>query len=490
MAYAGPLAAMVQRWDGSPMYSYAYTVPPIALYLLWSRREELRRQPSRPARLAGGIVIAGALTLLALGQVAAFQVVQQVSFLIALVGIVIFLFGMTHLRIYGPALAYLLFMIPLWDVFTEPLHWPFQNNSAKLGIALLHAIGIPAYREGTVIALPGVTLEVARQCSGVNYLVAVLALALPLSLLRLRQWWRRVVLIMTATVIAALANGLRVALIGALAHWEIGSPLHGPFHMLHGLFVAAVGYIVLFVGLHVLQRQEKSPAVIDSPAPASGSQHPTWTTQAAATLALVFWLVALLGTRTMAVPVALATPLDRLPLQLGTWTIAPHSIASEDPPANWRGADSQLFRQYRRTDGLTASVGIWYFESQRQDHEIVNANVAALHRNAVTRTIRLGDGSTLTANIVRTGSDIGIFWYELDGVPEASQHVAKLRSLWTAFTSRRSNGAAIMLRSAADGRSETETLRALDELAGQVHEALSRQWRSAEPEVATSQEAA
>jgi EpsI family protein len=486
MAYAGPLAAMVQRWDGSPMYSYAYTVPPIALYLLWSRREELRRQPSRPARLAGGIVIAGALTLLALGQVAAFQVVQQVSFLIALAGIVIFLFGMTHLRIWAPALSYLLFMIPLWDVFTEPLHWPFQNNSAKLGVALLHTIGIPAYREGTVIALPGVTIEVARQCSGVNYLVAVLALALPLSLLRLRQWWRRMLLVTVAMGIAALANGLRVALIGALAHWEIGSPLHGPFHVLHGLFVAAVGYIVLFVGLRVLEAREKPAPVTEASAEPAAPPHPMWTTPTVTGLAIVFWSVALLSTRTMAVPVALATPLDRLPLQLGSWTIAPLANVNEDPPADWNSADSQIFRRYRTNDGRTASVGIWYFESQRQDHEIVNAKVGVLHRNAVSHTMTIGNGSTLTVNIVRAGSDIGIFWYELDGVPEASQHVAKLRSLWTALTSRRSNGAAIMLRSPLDGHSETETLRALGELAGHVHAALARQWRSAEPRITPS----
>jgi EpsI family protein len=394
---------------------------------------------------------------------------------------VFFLFGMTHLRICAPALAYLLFMIPLWDVFTEPLHWPFQNNSAKLGVALLHAIGIPAYREGTVIALPGVTIEVARQCSGVNYLVAVLALALPLSLLRLHQRWRRVVLVTTASAIAALGNGLRVALIGALAHWEIGSPLHGPFHMLHGLFVAVVGYVVLFVGLRVLEGRVQPAGATDSRADAATLRHPTWTTRATTGLAVVFWIVALLGTRTTAVPVALATPLDRLPLQLGAWTITPLAVVNEDPPADWSGADSQIFRRYQRTEGPTASVGIWYFESQRQNHEIINAKVAALHRNAASRTIPLGNRSMLTVNIVRIGNDVGIFWYELDGAPEASQHVAKLRSLWTAFTSRRSNGAAIMLRTSLAGKSESEALHALDDLARQVHAALARQWRTVQP---------
>ncbi len=479
-AYARPLAAMVQRWD-SPMYSYAYMVPPIALFLLWSRRQELQEHPSRPARLTGGVVLASALIVLTLGQVAALQVVQQLSFLIALVGLVLFLFGWAHLRICAPALGYLLFMVPLWDAFTEPLHWPFQNYSATLGVALLHGIGIPAYREATVIALPNMTIEVARQCSGVNYLVAVLALAVPLSFIRLRGWWRPLVLIAASTVIAALANGLRVALISALAHWEFTSALHGPMHVLHGLFVAAVGYVVLFVGLHFLETRQETTPVVPTPAATTPMVQSMWTARVATSLAVVFWVVALLGTRTGAVPVALATPLDRLPLQLGTWVIEPLPVSADDTPAEWSGADSQILRRYQGGDGRSATLGIWYFEAQRQDHEIVSSKVGPLHRGATTHVITLGDGSTLTTNVVRSNKNLGIFWYELDGVPEASQHAAKLRSLWTALVSRRSNGAVIMLRSSVEARSDADVLRALDDLAGQVHAALARLWRHAQP---------
>src|SRR5687767_11192973 len=84
VAYADPLTAMERTWDGSPMYSYAYTVPPIALYLMWSRRQTLRRFAPRPAWILGGLVLATALFLLVVGELAAIQVIQQLSFLIAL----------------------------------------------------------------------------------------------------------------------------------------------------------------------------------------------------------------------------------------------------------------------------------------------------------------------------------------------------------------------------------------------------------------------
>ncbi|MGH9345840.1 MAG: exosortase, partial [Vicinamibacterales bacterium] len=364
MLYARPLSAMVSLWNVSPMYSYAFTVPLISLFILWSRREDFRRRQPAPARRAGGAVLAAALVLVVLGEAATVQVVQQFSFLVAVVGLVVFLFGLGYLKIAAPALAYLLFMIPFWDTFTEPLHWPFQNNSAQLGVAMLHAAGIPAYREGTVIALSNITIEVARACSGVNYLIAVLALALPLSYLRLRGTWRRLALISSALAIAGLANGLRVALIGALAYLEIGSPLHGPFHVLHGLFVAGVGYFALFAGLHLLESSQRAAASGDAvQAPRVST---SWRMGDAFGLALVFWTLAFVGLSPRSVPVALAMPLDDLPSQLGAWQADRLRVDGPAGVAAWNDADWQLRRRYYGPGGQAATVDVWYFEAQQQ----------------------------------------------------------------------------------------------------------------------------
>ena len=110
----------------------------------------------------------------------------------------------------------------------------------------------------------------ARACSGVNYLIAVLALGLPLAYLYLRSWWRRAVLIAAALLIAAAANSLRVAMIGALVYYDLGAPLHGPAHVLHGLFVSAIGHVALFVGLWLLGSREQRAA---ADAPAAASRH-------------------------------------------------------------------------------------------------------------------------------------------------------------------------------------------------------------------------
>ena len=144
------------------------------------RREALAALTPQPSWALGSVVLLRRRCCMTIaGRAGGIQVLEQLAFLVSL----------TARRAHAvrrrrtsasrwAALAYLLLMVPLWDGFTEPLHEPFQQRSAAIGIWLLHGIGIPAFREGTFITLPNLQIEVARVCSGVNYLVAVVALGL------------------------------------------------------------------------------------------------------------------------------------------------------------------------------------------------------------------------------------------------------------------------------------------------------------------------
>ena len=451
LAFRDPILAMAAQWDGSPMYSYGYVIPFISGYLVWTRREQFTRRPVAPSRLAGGAIVLGSLAALAIGRLNAIQILEQLSFVSAIVGIVLFVFGRSYLMLAAPAIAYLLFMVPFWDAFTEPLHWPFQVNSAKLGVAMMHAIGVPVYREGTIIALPNLVMEVARECSGVNYLVAVLALALPMALLKLEQGWRRVVLIGSSLIVAALANSLRVALIGTLAYYEVGSPLHGPFHVLHGLFVAGIGFVVIFVGLRLLEgtAPQAAPAAVANVSNSSEG----WQLRDVFGLATLFWTLAFVGVAPQAIEVGLARPLETLPLQLGRWT-AVGSASADNLPASasvlaaWSGADLKLERLYRAESGQTARVEVYYFAVQRQGREIISSASADLHRQASLTQIDSGTSRQFSANAVQwpDRKETGLFWYDAAGRADAGQISAKLTTMWRALVFRRTNGAAIMLR--------------------------------------------
>ena len=466
-AHRAALAGMVEQWNVSPMYSYGFTVPLVSLFLLWSQRERFNRLTPAPARFAGGAVICVGLAMLTAGAAAGVQVVQQLAFLVSLVGVVLAVFGTAYLRTSWAAIAYLLLMIPLWDAFTEPLHWPFQERSAVIGAWILQNVGIPAHREGTFLTLPNVQLEVARACSGVNYLVAVIALGLPLAYLYLASTWRRLVLLGFAIGVAALSNGLRVALIGLLAYWEIGSPLHGPFHVLHGLFVAGVGYVALFAGLKLLSTREPDVerAVADDTRPANITRVPRLEVLA---ILAVFVLAGsgVLAREPKTVPLAGGTL--RLPIEMGEWTA---EIGRWPSPVSalWPGADSEDHRRYRHESGATADVFVGYFAKQTQDRELASFRNAGLHRRA--RPVRLGttgaDGFVANLSESSDGVDT-LFWYDMDAAIQTNQYQTKLLTTWNAIIKGRTNGAVVAITMPRQNGSP-EPAAELTELASALH---------------------
>ena len=476
-AYRDALGAMVRMWNVSPMYSYGFAVPLVSGYLLWTRREALRRLTPQPSWLTGGLVLALAIAMTIAARAGGIQIVEQLAFVVALTAAVLLLFGAVYVRVAWAAIAYLLLMIPLWDGFTEPLHEPFQQRSAAIGVWLLHVIGVPAYREGTFITLPNLQIEVARVCSGVNYLVAVVALGLPLAYVFLRDNWRRALLLVMAVVVAALSNGLRVTLICALAYYEVGSPLHGPFHVLHGLFVAGVGYAVLFAGLRVLvPKSDRQPrAIASSAAVASLSRRSRFgPLPASAVLILVFLLTGSNVLARTSRPVLLDPNTDALPAQLREWTADPVSRARRiNTPVEWPGADLEMARRYRRDDGAVVDVYLGYFTSQEQGRELVTHRSNDVHSLAAIRRVDSGRGLGFDANYLgpdRRGIS-RMFWYDLGARPETSRYLVKARTLWQAVSGARSNGAVIVLSTQAPGSSTPDGV--LAAIAAPLQEALA-----------------
>ena len=471
-----PLRGMVALWDVSPMYSYGYIVPLISAYVIWSRRAQLAALPVRPSLRVGGVLLAGWAAMVLGGGLTGIQIVQQLALVPGVVGIVICLFGLGHARVAWVGLAYLLLMIPIWDAFTEPLHVPFQNVSAAIGVEFVRLAGVPAFRHGTFIDLPTMNIEVARACSGVNYLVAVLALGLPAGYLYLRSPWRRVLLLGVALTVAALSNSLRVALICVLVYLDIGSPLHGPAHVLHGLFVAGVGHTVILAGLWYLGRGENArPVPPPSDAPPLRMRLAEVRSSGLIGLVLLFLAVGAYPHLHRPTPIPLQTSALALPPTLGEWTADPFAPAGGVDW--WQGADQQVLQQYRHPSGLSADVLVAYYGVQLQGHEVVTHLAADLHRRARPEPLIVDGGRGVTVNLAEQTADgrtrVTLFWYELDGVVESRPLRVKLRTAWHAIGRGTTNGSVVLVRSEVSEGTEPTARKALDELAQRVYASLA-----------------
>jgi exosortase len=252
-AYYQTFVRLVAYWAANDMYSYAFLVPLISGLLVWVKRDELQHVPVTSGLIPGAALAAGGLLMLLAGRTSGTNLIEQFSLVITVAGLVWLVLGGTMLRRLLFPVVYLFAMIPFWESLTSRLHPYFQLYSAAFGVAALRFFGLPVYTEGVLIQLPNVTLEVAQACSGINYLIAVLCIGIPVTHLYIRSWPRRMVIVGLAVLIALLSNGLRVAIVALLAFHDIrgaNGDIHGPFALLRSLLISGVGYVALFALIH------------------------------------------------------------------------------------------------------------------------------------------------------------------------------------------------------------------------------------------------
>lgn len=217
-SYMPSFRQLAEVWE-NPNYSHGWLVVPIALMILWVRREELAQTPVRPA-WAGWLVLLGLLGVRALLFDRNEMWTEQATIPLVASALVLALAGWRMLWKALPALAFLFFLLPLPPSINAILANPLQTLATIGSTALLQVAGLPVLSEGNVIVVGTHKLEVARACNGLSMLVSFVTLitATVLTVARDRPIWERAVLLVSSIPIALVANILRIALTAGLQH--------------------------------------------------------------------------------------------------------------------------------------------------------------------------------------------------------------------------------------------------------------------------------
>lgn len=454
-AYWEVIKMLIHQWWSDDMYSYGFLIPGISIYLIWVRRHLLRSLRPVPNYVVGLTVLILSTVLLIIGHAGGILALQEISLISTIVGLVLILLGTSFLiRLWMP-IAYLLFMIPIWEIITDRLHFPFQNLSAGIGITLLHMLGIPAYRQSIYIELPNITLEVAKVCSGLNYLIAVTAIGIPVAYLFLVEWTKRFILITCAIVVAILANSFRVALIGTLVYYGLSQDVHGPFHILQGIFVSLLGFGTIFMGTWILSRLPARGTSLHDPNIMPALQRELIHDQSSNIfrVALIVFGVFLFSGFFLQFyrpsPVPLERDLDNFPYQVENWK-GLNAEAIFNVYSNL-GVDHQLSRIYSNDALGVVQLYIGYFEYQRQGKELVNDQLFyELKQDAVTiQVVDLDNYGLVKMNQIlfsdRNNTKLILYWFDLNGRMVASPTEMRVYTALDALFHRRNSGAIFMV---------------------------------------------
>jgi exosortase len=240
---------LVRQWAADDNYTHGFLIPPLALFFAWQQRSALARAPLRPS-LWGLAGIGAAAALLVVGTMAAELFLVRLSLVLAIAGAVAFLGGLAHLRTLRFPMAFLLLMIPLPAIVFNQIAFPLQLLASEVGEVTLRAAGVPVLRDGNVLELELVRLEVAEACSGIRSLVSLVTVALIFGRFGGLSGPRLCLLAAATVPIAIAANAARVAGTGLAAHVWGQAVLEGAIHAASGTLV----FIVAVSALLALQR--------------------------------------------------------------------------------------------------------------------------------------------------------------------------------------------------------------------------------------------
>ena len=467
LLFASSLAIVVESFR-QPEFSHGYIIPVISGWIVWQRRQLIAARRG-PGAWSGWLVVAGGAGIALLCHAANLLTPPYVGLLLLLVGLPAAAWGWAAARLLVVPVAFLALAYPLPDNVHVALSVSLQELSSAIGAGVLDRLGVPVLREGNLIDLGPMQLQVAEACSGLRYLLPLISFSVLCAFIYRGPWWAKLAVVEASIPLAIVLNGLRIAVTGLVVHWGSIALAEGFLHLFEGWVVFLLALAVLFALMYAMSRLQgwrgrfvdmldfdrmagTSAAAAGSPpqgaraAPAL-AQPPLLAS--VATVAVAALLLAPLEARPSVVP-------DRpglltYPLTLGEWQGAPSFLdATIDDVL---GADDYLLADFDH-GGKTVNLWVAYYDSLL-DGSHYHSPTTCLpgagweYVEYGTRTIPAvaPTGATLLVNrgvIVKGDQRIVMyFWLELRGRAVAHLQKAKFFNLWDSIATGRSDGALV-----------------------------------------------
>ena len=242
--FADPIQGLTKAWWDDPDAGHGLLLFPVSLWLAWQAG---LRQDTRGNIGLGSAILVAAVLLRALGGLAAEFFTQRFSIWMALVGLVVFVWGFRQVLHWWLPITLLALAIPLPATITNSMAVPLQFQASRLGAGLIAWRDIAVELNGNVITIPGQRLFVAEACSGLRSLTALISLGVLIGGMWLTTLPGRAMILLLAIPVAIIVNALRIFLTAFLMYFVSPEMGTGFMHKTEGwaMFVLALGMLAL-----------------------------------------------------------------------------------------------------------------------------------------------------------------------------------------------------------------------------------------------------
>ena len=447
--YFGPIS-LIFRNPFSHHFSHGILIIAISAYMIWTKKDRLRQVEIHPNLIIGSFVAVIASITMTAGAFSGTPLLEGISLVIGIFGMVWLLFGSSIIRIVAIPISFLIFMFPIFDKLFRGYTDHLQLIAASIGSTFLEMTGIPILQHGKLIQLPHIALEVGEACSGVNHIIALMMLGVFLGYVNGARWFTKLILVVMGLIVGIIANGIRVALIGIWTKYFGVASFHGPFDIFYSSFVFFVGLVaIIFIRFVLLKHNREKTPVNRNP---NETNFKVQLDRKYFHLSLIVAIIILVSTWTYQV---LARPLpfhlkkspDGFALNVNHWE--GKIVEKLQEPYEIGDFDIKIRRIYYDQSGNQIKLFIGYLVSQGRGENIDHYPYGIIGSNSSLVQIQSNPSDIFqikhTIYQGRDGLRQAYFWYDINGRVIGNRYGAKLATIIDAFLKRRTNGAVIIL---------------------------------------------
>ena len=257
------LTTLLRLSFGEEQYSHILVIPQISAFLFYLERRRIFSHLATQWPVGFGLLSAGfffywfrqhhSASLSENDRLA----MAVFSVVLIWIGGFVLSFGLRAFQAGLFPLLFLLLMVPLPDFFLHRAIYWLQVGSAEVSYALFQAVDVPVVRTGLVFALPGITIEVAKECSGIRSSMALLITSLFAGHVLLRSVWRKAILTFATLPLLFIKNGIRIVTLSLLTVYVDPSFLAGRLHNRGGIVFLMLAMGMLLPVLWWLCKSER-----------------------------------------------------------------------------------------------------------------------------------------------------------------------------------------------------------------------------------------
>lgn len=476
--YFGTVRSIIEIWNKSDTFAHGYFILPIALWLIWRRRQSLPLNAAAPW-WPGLLLLAGCGFGWLLAELAAVQVVKQYAFVSMVPLICLTVLGPRLTWTMAFPLAFLLLAVPFGEVLIDPM----IGVTADFTVAALQLSGIPVLRNGTHFDIPTGSWAVVEACSGVRYLISSFTLGCLYAYLNYRSRMRQAVFVLLSIVAPIVANGLRAYLIVMLGHFSGMTLAVGVDHLIYGwVFFGLVMFLMFWIGSFWREDVQSSEEIIAAPASQGFAAASTAMIIAAAGASIA--IIAIWPAYARYIDQSASRHAVVMPDKLTTSWQEGSTFTRWTPRFSQPSAE---FTRYFARDGKQLGLTLLYYGDARQDSQLISSinrmvseKDADFHQVAFAGQVEAINGRQLKVREARiegaAGRMITWQWYWIDGTHTASDHLGKLLLARKKLLMQGGDGAAVIVfapfsENPAEARAALRTF--LSENMGAIESALA-----------------